>query len=335
MISMIRFIRINGALGIRISGEAFDTVSQILRTSLPGVLVVLVLLILGLLLPAGFMATIRNILVYICLSIPWVLFFSLGYPSFATGAFYGVGAYIFVYSLLYGFGPLAGIVVSVLVAVAVAAAIGYVTLRLAGLFFFFATLAILEALRQVLLYIEINFTGHVGKIVPIIISDQLSLLLLSVLSIANVLIYSYMRVTRHRIYMSVVRSDKILAVSHGLSPYRYSLGIFILTSALQSICGSVSALYLLYIDPNNTLNPLISLLTLIIGLVGGSGNTLGPILSSIIVVSLYEYTSRIASYLNLVIIGVVVMVFVLYLRTSISDLLDKYLSKIPRGSSRS
>ncbi len=315
--------------------EALKQAISILRVSWIGVLAVILLLALGLLLPAGIMATIRNILVYISLSIPWVLLFSLGYPSFATGAFYGVGAYVFVYSLLYGLSPSIGIIASMLVAAGVAAAMGVITLRLAGLFFFFATLAILEALRQVLQYTEINFTGHIGKIVPIIISDQLSLLYLSLLSIANIFIYSYMMATRHRIYISVIRSDRILAMSHGISPYRYSLAMFILTSALQALCGAVSALYLLYIDPNSALDPHKSLLTLIIGLIGGSGNVLGPILSSIIIISLYEYTSRIASYLNLTIIGVIVIVFILYLRTSISDLIDRQLSKILGRSSGS
>lgn len=303
---------------------------EMLRVSWAGLAAISILLSLGLIMPAGIMATIRNSLSYINLSIPWAIFYSLGYPSFATAAFYGIGAYVLTYALLSGLSPLVGVIASALVSFTIALALGAITLRLAGLFFFFATLAILEAIGQLLRYTEITLTGHIGKIVPIIVSDQLSLIMLAALAVINIAIYAYIASSKHRLYIQAIRSDKVLAMSVGVNPYRYSSILFGVTSAMQAACGSISAMYLLYIDPGSVFSPTISLLTLIIGLIGGYANILGPIVSSIAVVFLYEYTSRIASYVNLVVIGAIVIAFTLYLRTSVSEVIERLWS--PRRS---
>jgi len=308
----------------KIQGIRIGTAANIAKASWQGAVAVLALLALGLALPAGVMATIRNTLVYINLAIPWSILYSLGYPSFATAAFYGVGAYVMTYSILYGLGSLAGLVFSALLALAISLGIGYVTLRLAGLFFFFSTLAILEAIRQVMNYTEINMTGHIGKIIPIVVSDLHSLAYLAGLALANIFVYSYLMTTRHRIYIAAIRRDKILAMSHGINPHRYSMAIFSAVSAMQSLCGAVSALYLLYISPDSVFSPFASLLTLVIGLLGGYSNILGPIISSMAVIFLYEYTSRVAEHLNITMIGAIVIAVTLYLRTNISEILERY-----------
>jgi len=311
----------------RLQRLAPRAIAGIARASWPGAVAVVSLLALGLVLPAGVMATIRNALVYIDLAIPWSILYSLGYPSFATAAFYGIGAYVMTYSILYGLGVPAGLALSALLALAVALAIGYVTLRLAGLFFFFSTLAILEAIRQVMNYTEINLTGHIGKIIPVAVSDAHSLAYLAVLGLVNILIYSYLTATRHRVYIAAVRRDRILASSFGINPHKYSMAIFAISSAMQSICGAVSALYLLYISPDSAFNPFTSLLTLVIGLLGGYSNVAGPIISSVAIVFLYEYASRIAEHLNVALIGAIVIAVTLYLRTNISEILDRYIGR--------
>lgn len=318
---------------LRLSIPSSIPLLRILKISLPGFSAILALSLIGFIAPAGVMATIRNTMLYINLSIPWVILFSLGYPSFASAAFFGVGAYITTYSLLYGLNPAMGVALSAIISISLALAIGYITLRLAGLFFFFATLAILEAIRQVMNYTEINLTGHIGKIVPIVISDHLSIALLAMLGMINIVIYSYLMATKHRIVISSIRWDKILAISHGINPYRYSTYIFALTSTMQAICGGISAFYLLYINPDSVFNPFISLLTLVIGLLGGYLNILGPIISSIAIIFLYEYTSRIAEYLNITLIGSIVIAVTLYLRTNISEVLERYIGRKSLASS--
>ncbi len=300
---------------------------RMLRISWQGLLAILLLLAMGLTMPAGFMATIRNVILYIDLVLPWVILFSLGYPSFATSAYFGVGAYVTTYSLLNGLNPAIGIALSALLSLALALGIGHITLKLTGLFFFFATLAILEATRQFMNYVEINLTGHIGKTVPIVINDAASLVYLALLGVANILIYAYLMSTKHRIIIASIRHDKILSQSYGINPYRYSAYIFAVTSMMQSICGGVAALYQLYVSPDSVFNPFMSLLTLVIGLLGGYLSVLGPITSSIAIIFLYEYTSRVAEYLNIALIGAIVIAITLYLRTNISEILAQLHKK--------
>ena len=103
-----------------------------------------------------------NIVMYAALCTAWTLFSGpTHYISLATAAFYGVGAYTVgagIEQLPY--------VVLLLISAALggllALAVGVATLRLSGVYFVIFTLGLAEFIRQLVTWVQNNFTGSRG-----------------------------------------------------------------------------------------------------------------------------------------------------------------------------
>jgi len=264
-------------------------------------------------------------LIYAGLSLSWIVIFKMGYVSLGSAAFYGAGAYIFVYltkwypSLPYSLDVLLPIPIIAFIAIVV----GYATMRLAGIFFIFATFASAEALRQIFLYSEINYTGFVGKVItkPLPTIETLGLLCI-LLMIAGLLFYTT-TIPKFRIVIDYIRGDEELAKVAGVNTLKYKIAFFTIASVIQGLVGSIAAWYLAYIDPDLVFNPMISIQVLVIGLLGGSGNILGSIIASGLLVYLSEQLIRIASQLYLIVLGISVILVAKFMKGGFSGFIDK------------
>jgi branched-chain amino acid transport system permease protein len=106
-----------------------------------------------------------SIAMYGVLATSWALFSGpTHYISLATAAFYGLGAYTMAsgiehlpYALLLLIATLAGGVLAL--------AVGVATLRLSGVYFVIFTLGLAEFIRQVVTWVQNNFTGSRGMYV--------------------------------------------------------------------------------------------------------------------------------------------------------------------------
>lgn len=278
--------------------------------------------LLGLALPPGPRQTLINSLSYANLAVPWAVVFALGYPSLASAAFYGLGAYVFAYLLTYGVDPLLSGILSAASGFAVAALLGHITLRLRGIFFFFSTLAISEALRQLFTYAELSLTGHLGKIVWLRLGDVQVLGLQALLLTTSMAFHAYVSGPKHRILVHTARSDRILAASLGVNVHSYAVKIFATASSIQAACGAASAPYLVYIDPQ-VFDPMRSLVALVIGMLGGFSSAPLVVGSAIMVNFAYEYAAKIAAGLHLIAIGSLLTLLAIFARGGLPELLKK------------
>ena len=264
-------------------------------------------------------------LIYAGLSLAWIVIFKMGYVSLGSAAFYGAGAYIFVYltkwfpTLPYSLDILLPIPVIAFIAIIV----GYATMRLAGIFFIFATFAAAEALRQIFLYSEINYTGFVGKVITKSLPTIETLALLSVTLVIAGLLFYLTTVPKFRIVIDYIREDEELARVAGINTLKYKILFFTLASVIQGLVGSIAAWYLAYIDPDLVFNPMISIQVLVIGLLGGSGNIVGSIIASGLLVYLSEQLIRIASHLYLIVLGISVILVAKFMKGGFSGFIDR------------
>jgi branched-chain amino acid transport system permease protein len=264
-------------------------------------------------------------LIYAGLSLSWIVIFKMGYVSLGSAAFYGTGAYIFVYLtkwyplLPYSLDALLPIPIIAFIAIVV----GYATMRLAGIFFIFATFASAEALRQIFLYSEINYTGFVGKVItkPLPTVETLALLC-STLMIAGLLFYTT-TIPKFRIVIDYIREDEELAKVSGVNTLKYKIAFFTVASVIQGLVGSIAAWYLAYVDPDLVFSPMISIQVLVIGLLGGSGNILGCIIASALLVYLSEQLIRITSQLYLIALGISVILVAKFMKGGFSGFIDR------------
>ncbi len=288
-------------------------------------LIPLLIFLISLFLPLSYQRITVLFLIYACLSICWIAVFKMGYVSLGTAAFYGMGAYMFVYLTKYLpqlsyhidlFLPIPAIAI-------ISSLIGYVTMKLRGIFFIFATFALAETLRHIFIYLEITYTGHIGKVVSNYLSTSDALAIFSFLLFFCLLLYKITEIPKYKLILSYIKEDEILAKVAGIYTLKYKILFFTLASVLQGVVGSVSAWHLSYIDPHLVFNPTISIQVLIIGLLGGASHILGPILASVLVVYVSEQIIRIAPFFYLIIFGLIIIVVSLLLKGGFSDLIIK------------
>lgn len=272
------------------------------------------------LLPPSYQRILVLFLMYCSMAVAWIVVLKMGYVSLGTAAFYGTGAYFFAYAIkaLPGVPYVLIAVASIPLVALIAAVVGYVTMRLEGIFFIFATFAAAEALRQIFMYLEINYSGYVGKIIPSSLSAMEAVVVFSILLSAAGVLYSITSSQRIRVVIDFIREDELLARSFGVNTLRYKLAFFTAASALQGVTGAFAAWYLAYIDPDLVFNPMVSIQVLVIGLLGGTGSFFGPVLASGLIVFLSEQLVRVASHMYLVLLGVGILLAAKFLKEGFS-----------------
>lgn len=272
------------------------------------VLLTLAILLVCSIFPPSYQKVAIMFLIFATLSLAWVVVFKMGYVSFGTAAFYGAGAYIFVYlSKILGIPYTESVVATGASVMVLALVIGYVTLRLSGIFFIFVTFAAAEALRQIFTYYEVNYWGSVGRVIqhPLPTIHTLSALSL-VLFFAALLFYLTTR-PKYRLIIDFIRHDEDLARCCGVGTTRYKIVLFTLASAIQGVTGSIAAWYLAYIDPDIVFSSGVSLQTLVIGLLGEAGGFVGVILAAAFITFLSDQLVRVASHIHLLLMGILII----------------------------
>ena len=108
---------------------------------------------------------VANILMYVVLTLSWAIFSGpTGYISLATAAFFGVGVY--ATAILSSALPLPLVIlIGGLASFCLAYLVGSVTLRLRGMYFTMFTFGLVELVRNLVHWYEVNITGTVGRLI--------------------------------------------------------------------------------------------------------------------------------------------------------------------------
>ena len=109
-------------------------------------------------------SSISNILMYVVLTLSWAIFSGpTGYISLAPAAFFGVGVY--ASALLSSDLPLPVVIpIGGAASFILAYLVGSLTLRLRGMYFTMFTFGLVELIRNLVHWWEVNITGTVGRV---------------------------------------------------------------------------------------------------------------------------------------------------------------------------
>lgn len=208
-----------------------------------------------------------------------------GYPSFATAAFFGVGAY--AGALAQGAGwplPLAW-AAGGLAAGGVALAVGWVVLPLRGHYFAIASLAVVIVLRQ----LATNWTGltggGMGLNLPVMASSpehqalvfyagQAAVALLAVAVAAGV------AAGRLGFALRCIKQNETAAGMLGLDSRRAKVAAFTLSATLVGPAGAIYASSVSYIEPGDVFDLVLTVEPIIMAMLGGVGTVAGPVLGA-------------------------------------------------------
>jgi branched-chain amino acid transport system permease protein len=181
------------------------------------------------------------------------------------------------------------ILVSAVICVIVAVIVGFISLRLRGIYLALATIAFVEIIRVTALNL-VDITGGAPGIaaVPQPFSTQFGYILITlpILIGATFFVYRLERIRLGRAF-TALREDELVASSIGIEPMYHKVLAFSMGAVLAGVAGAISAHLF------NTWNPSYgtfdaSILLLAYVLVGGSRTVFGPVAGALLLTALPE-----------------------------------------------
>ncbi|NIO68079.1 MAG: branched-chain amino acid ABC transporter permease [Anaerolineae bacterium] len=260
-----------------------------------------------------------------------------GQVSLGHAVFFGLGAYTSSFMLIqWGITPWLGMVVGILIAVVVSIIIGYPCFRLGGHYFVIATIAAGEIVAIIFLNWKL-MGGAIGLFLPLqddsLLHFQFSskapyyYIILAML-VVTVLIAYWIEKSKLGFYFRAIKNDPDAARSLGVDLTRYKLMAMIISAALTAMAGTFYAQYVLFIDPHTVLPLMLSVQMCLIPVLGGTGTIAGPIIGSIILIPMAEYTrvqlAGKVSGLHLLIYGFLIMVIAVFQPAGLMGLVQRY-----------
>jgi branched-chain amino acid transport system permease protein len=241
-----------------------------------------------------------------------------GYPSFATAAFFGVGAY--AGALAQGAGaplPLAWAAGGVAAGM-VAVAVGWIVLPLRGHYFAIASLAVVIVLRQ----LTTNWTdltgGGMGLNLPVMTSspERQALIFYAgqvVVALIAVAAAAWVAAGRLGFALRCIRQNETAAGMLGLNARAAKVAAFALSAAIAGPAGAIYASSVSYIEPGDVFDLVLTVEPIIMAMLGGAGTVAGPVLGAGLFL-LLEQTVW-ASFLSIhaAVLGAVVVVLAIFL----------------------
>lgn len=268
---------------------------------------------------------------YLALAQAWNLIGGYaGLMSLAMPAFFGSGAIVTGILTLNGYAVLPTLGAAVAVAALIALAIGAPTLRLAGHYFVVATLLATEALRNLILNLELfGFSGstalNIFNLTPFaqMGPDQfnrvfyLVLLGAAALSMALVLFIEH---SKAGYALRAVRDNERAARALGIDAARQKMGVFVLSAALAGFVGAVWAYWLGIVDTNEAFGLRLAFDVIVIVFIGGRGTLWGPVAGTALLILINETIGVELPELHLAVSGLLVTLVVLFSPDGIAGL---------------
>jgi branched-chain amino acid transport system permease protein len=260
------------------------------------------------------------VLQYIVLSTAWnILGGYTGYTNFGVGAFFAVGAYssVVLHKLTSLPVPVM-ILVGGLMSGILGFGMGYLTLRLKGVFFAIATLAL--AIVAQTLIVNWDYVGG-SRGVYVIRPQQAPLYgsyvqylysLMLILAWISVAIARTIERSRLGLGFNAIRDDEAAAEAGGVPTLRLKLIATSLSGALMGMSGAPLPYYVTYLDPTSSFNLSYAVNSVAMPLIGGMTSWIGPIIGAVLLGTIQQLaTVTISSALNLLIVGLLLIAFVI------------------------
>jgi branched-chain amino acid transport system permease protein len=260
---------------------------------------------------------------YGVLATSWALFSGpTHYISLATAAFYGLGAYTMAsgiehlpYALLLLIAALAGGVLAL--------AVGVATLRLSGVYFVIFTLGLAEFIRQVVTWVQNNFTGSRGMYVLTELGDRHIYWQLLALGAAVALVGWLVQRSRLGFALRIIGNDELVAAHCGIHSARAKVALFVISGVFAAVVGAVMAPRLSYIEPSMAFAPDLSFQVVIMALLGGVHRRWGPLVGVIPFTLLWELISVSFPTQTVLLLGVAFLLIVYFIPNGVVGLLEK------------
>ena len=254
-----------------------------------------------------------------------------GYVNFGTSAFFGVGVYTAVFLFKAIGAPLVvQIAVAALVGALLGLGVGALTLRMQGIFFSIATIALTIIIETFV--VNWRFVGGASGIQmqrppvlpPFDSYVKMLFFVQAVLVVIAVAVARYIQNSWIGRGLKALKDDELAAECTGVPTLRLKLLACAISGALMCAAGAPSAMYLQYAQPATAFDLNYSVSALAMSLIGGTSHWIGPVLGAILLgVTQQWLTVTISSEVNVLILGIMLVVFVVAAPQGIIGLLRR------------
>ncbi|MBB3014082.1 branched-chain amino acid ABC transporter permease [Cupriavidus alkaliphilus] len=279
-------------------------------------------------------ATMVAIMIPMALSMNLML--KLGQLSIAQPAFMGIGAYgSALLTMRLGVPPALALPVSALLAGIIAAALGPVFLRIKGVYFVLLTYAFAQIVNLVFQEWTSLFGGNSGLYgIP-----KFSLFGVQLTQVQHYYLFGLLATgTAYAVVRAMERSDvgaifhslngnELLSRAIGSNALSWRIAAFAVSAVMAGVSGGIYAFYIGFLSPD-AFGFRTSVDLIVINAIGGAVSVLGPLLGSIVIVPLPELLREAREY-QLLIYGLCLIVFLLFLRQGLASLFERHSDRRP------
>jgi branched-chain amino acid transport system permease protein len=280
-----------------------------------------------------------TVLVYVTLATAWnILGGYAGYVNFGTPAFFGLGAYTAAVLFKAIAAPL---LLQIVAATAMSALLGLgaglLTLRLRGIFFAIATIALVVIMET--LVVNWRYAGGATGLqllrppatAPFDSYIKMLFVVAVAIAVGAVAVARWIEQSWIGRGLRAIRDSEEAAEASGVPTLRLKVFACAISGGLMGAAGACMPMYLSFIEPASTFNLNYSIGALASPMIGGTAHFLGPVIGALILSSLQQVvTVTISSELNVLVVGVLLVVFVVAAPDGILGLFKRWTRRSSR-----
>jgi branched-chain amino acid transport system permease protein len=258
---------------------------------------------------------------YVALASSWNIIGGFtGYPSFASAAFFGIGAYASGILRASGAAPLplawlSGAAAATLFSLMVGPAI----LRLRGHYFAVASLVLAAVLREITNAATGLTGGGMGLNLPtagsVNVDAQTRLYYASMLvaALLTIGLATFIWRSRWGWAMRCVEQNEDAALVLGVNTLATKILAFAASASTAGLVGAIYATWIGYIDPTDAFDDLLSIKPIVMAFIGGVGTIFGPVAGAVVFLVLEEFVWRNVLNFHAGILGIIIVALLIFM----------------------
>lgn len=233
------------------------------------------------------------VLIWVILGSSWNLLAGYtGLVSFGHAAYFGIGAYAAALPYYhFHISPWWGLLTGGIAAVILGYLLGIIVFRLRGPYFALGTLATAEILRIIFGEEDWLTNGHSGILyMTTWVSKYPYYFIALILALGAVFSVKFVMRTKAGFYFLSIREDEDAAQALGINTKKYKNISTVISTFWAGMAGAFYMIYMGFIDPEVVFAlHNISIITILVGIIGGVGTIWGPALGAVVMVLVQEF----------------------------------------------
>jgi len=276
------------------------------------------------------------VLQFIVLATAWnILGGYAGYVNFGTAAFFAIGSYTAVVLFKWLGAPLGvQIAAAALVSGLLGFGVGLLTLRLRGIFFAIATVAIIFIMET--LMVNWRYVGGATglqllqpKVMePFATYTRMLFVVMAIVGVIAVSVARYVQVSWIGRGLRAIRDSEEAAECSGVPTLKLKLFACTISGALMGAAGAPMPMYLSFIEPASSFSLNYSVSALAMPMIGGTAHWIGPVIGALLLGSIQQIvTVTISNEINVLVVGVLLVLFVVLAPDGVVGLFKRFVKK--------